>query len=221
MIDGTEQATLTPAPLPQAGQGRLMGAPVAQAAEGGSPRVVIDFHFNVDHPLIHACRVVRKALGNHRTVLVFSRDAQRLARLDSALWTFSALDFLPHAYADSELADRTPVWLSMTALSDRDRDVLLPPDDTSIPVLTERLTLPPLEFDTTLPQEPKARPGGAPLPLDTSLPSNFPPKAAPAPAKAAAPAAARPAPVPAPVPAPAAARPAPAPAAARPAPAPA
>ena len=96
-----------------------------------------------------------------------------------------------------------------------------PPDDTSIPVLTERLTLPPLEFDTTLPQEPKARPGGAPLPLDTSLPSNFPPKAAPAPAKAAAPAPARPAP--APVPAPAAARPAPAPApaAARPAPAPA
>jgi len=98
-----------------------------------------------------------------------------------------------------------------------------PPDDTSIPVLTERLTLPPLEFDTTLPQEPKARPGGAPLPLDTSLPSNFPPKAAPAPAKAAAPAAARPAPAPSPVPAPAAARPAPAPApaAARPAPAPA
>ncbi len=96
-----------------------------------------------------------------------------------------------------------------------------PPDDTSIPVLTERLTLPPLEFDTTLPQEPKARPGGAPLPLDTSLPSNFPPKAAPAPAKAAAPAPARPAP--SPVPAPAAARPAPAPApaAARPAPAPA
>ena len=88
---------------------------------------------------------------------------------------------------------------------------------------TERLTLPPLEFDTTLPQEPKARPGGAPLPLDTSLPSNFPPKAAPAPAKAAAPAPARPAPAPAPIPAPAAARPAPAPApaAARPAPAPA
>jgi hypothetical protein len=83
-----------------------------------------------------------------------------------------------------------------------------PPDDTSIPVLTERLTLPPLELDTTLPQEPKARPGGAPLPLDTSLPSNFPPKAAPAPAKAAAPAPARPAPAPVP----AAARPAPAPA---------
>jgi hypothetical protein len=93
-----------------------------------------------------------------------------------------------------------------------------PPDDTSIPVLTERLTLPPLELDTTLPQEPKARPGGAPLPLDTSLPSNFPPRAAPAPAKATAPAPAKAAapaparPAPAPVPAPAAERPAPAPA---------
>jgi DNA polymerase-3 subunit chi len=95
--------------------------------------VVIDFHVNVDHPLIHACRVIRKALGSGRTVLAFSRDAQRLARLDSALWTFSALDFLPHVYADSELADRTPVWLSMTAVGDRQRDVLLLLDDDTAP----------------------------------------------------------------------------------------
>jgi len=93
----------------------------------------IDFHFNVDHPLIHACRVVRKALGSGRTVLVFSRDSQRLARLDSALWTFSALDFLPHVYADSELADRTPVWLSMTPVEGRERDVLLLQDDETAP----------------------------------------------------------------------------------------
>ncbi|HEX4586316.1 MAG TPA: DNA polymerase III subunit chi [Burkholderiaceae bacterium] len=94
---------------------------------------MIDFHFNVDHPVIHACRVVRKALGSGRTLLVFSRDAQRLSRLDSALWTFSALDFLPHVYADSELADRTPVWLSMTAPGDRGRDVLLLLDDEVAP----------------------------------------------------------------------------------------
>jgi DNA polymerase-3 subunit chi len=97
----------------------------ATATAASTASVAIDFHFNVDHPVIHACRVVRKALGNQRSVLAFSRDAQRLARLDSALWTFSALDFLPHVYADSELADRTPVWLSMTPLADRERDVLL------------------------------------------------------------------------------------------------
>jgi DNA polymerase III subunit chi len=114
----TGAATSTPAPLPQAGEGK-------------AARVAVDFHFKVDHPVIHACRVVRKALGNGRTVLVFSRDAQRLARLDSALWTFSALDFLPHVYADSELASCTPVWLSMTPV--HDRDVLLLLDDETVP----------------------------------------------------------------------------------------
>ncbi|HUD24577.1 MAG TPA: DNA polymerase III subunit chi [Burkholderiaceae bacterium] len=105
----------------------------ATAPAASISRVVIDFHFNVDHPVIHACRVVRKALGSGRSVLAFSRDAQRLARLDSALWTFSALDFLPHVYADSELADRTPVWLSMTPLPDRERDVLLLLDEQVAP----------------------------------------------------------------------------------------
>jgi len=47
------------------------------------------------------------------------------------------------------------------------------PDDSSIPILTERLTLPPLELDTTLPLEPQAPTTSAPtvpLALDTSLP---------------------------------------------------
>jgi DNA polymerase III subunit chi len=105
----------------------------APATAASTSQVAIDFHFNVDHPVIHACRVVRKALGGGRSVLAFSRDAQRLARLDSALWTFSALDFLPHVYADSELADHTPVWLSMTQLADRERDVLLLLDDEAVP----------------------------------------------------------------------------------------
>jgi DNA polymerase-3 subunit chi len=105
----------------------------APATAVSTSQVAIDFHFNVDHPVIHACRVVRKAFGSGRSVLAFSRDAQRLARLDSALWTFSALDFLPHVYADSELADRTPVWLSMTQLADRERDVLLLLDEQVAP----------------------------------------------------------------------------------------
>jgi hypothetical protein len=82
------------------------------------------------------------------------------------------------------------------------------PDDASIPVLTERLTLPPLELDTTLPQEtgpPAAAPAGAGLALDITLPP------APGPLGRAAP----PHPAPAPAPVPAAPAPAPAPAAAR------
>jgi DNA polymerase III subunit chi len=74
--------------------------------------VRIDFHFNVEHRLQYACRVVRRARAADRRVLVYARDADRLARLDTALWTFSALDFVPHVYAGSPLAVRTPVLLT-------------------------------------------------------------------------------------------------------------
>jgi DNA polymerase III subunit chi len=105
----------------------------AAAGAAAACPVPIDFHVNVEHPVIHACRVVRKALSQQRTVLVFSRDALRLSRLDAALWTFSALDFLPHVYADSALADRTPVWLSLDAPPERARDVLLLFDEQAAP----------------------------------------------------------------------------------------
>jgi DNA polymerase-3 subunit chi len=87
----------------------------------------VDFHFNVDHRLHYACRVARKARGANLTVLAYARDADRMARFDTALWTFSALDFIPHVYADSPLAVQTPVWLSLTASGQR--DVLLNLDD--------------------------------------------------------------------------------------------
>ncbi len=72
----------------------------------------IDFHFNVEHRLHYACRVVRRARADDLTVLLFARDTDRLARMDAALWTFSALEFVPHVDAASPLAARTPVLLS-------------------------------------------------------------------------------------------------------------
>lgn len=92
----------------------------------------IDIHFNVDHSVNHACRVVRKARAADKTLLVYCRDAQRLARLDQALWTFSALDFLPHVSLPSTLAPQTPIWLSATPAG-AVRDVLLLLDDEVAP----------------------------------------------------------------------------------------
>ena len=97
-----------------------------------SANPVIDFHFNVDHSVAYACRVVRKARAADCSVLVYSRDAERLARVDLALWTFSALDFLPHVAWPSPRAARTPVWLS-TVAPDGERDVLLTLDDEPAP----------------------------------------------------------------------------------------
>lgn len=92
----------------------------------------IDFHFNVENRLHYACRVVRKARAADKTVLIYSSDAQGLARLDAMLWTFSPLDFIAHVYADHPLARVTPVLLTATPI-DVKRDVLLALDDEPAP----------------------------------------------------------------------------------------
>jgi DNA polymerase III subunit chi len=93
----------------------------------------IDFHFNVEHRLQYACRVARKVRGAGKTILAFAREPDRLARFDAALWTFSALDFLPHVYADSPLAASTPILLTLQPQPAIARDVLLNLDDATPP----------------------------------------------------------------------------------------
>lgn len=93
----------------------------------------IHFYFGVDHRLHYACRIVRKARGAGKSVLAYARSADRLARFDNALWTFSALDFLPHVHADSPLAARTPILLALEADATPARDVLLNLDDAAPP----------------------------------------------------------------------------------------
>lgn len=89
----------------------------------------IDFHFNVDHRVRYACRVTRKARSADKRLVVYTRNADRLAQYDAALWTFSALDFLPHVYAESPLAAATPILLTLDHLAAPAGDVLLTLDD--------------------------------------------------------------------------------------------
>jgi DNA polymerase-3 subunit chi len=93
----------------------------------------LDFHFNVPDRVEYACRVVRKARSAGKTVVAWTADAERLARFDAALWTFSALDFLPHVYADAPLAGETPVLLTLDAQRAPQADVLLLLDDAPPP----------------------------------------------------------------------------------------
>ena len=89
----------------------------------------IDFHVGVNHRLHYACRVIRKARAAQKRVVVYCAQADRLAQLDSALWTFSALDFVPHVYAGSPVASTTPVILTRDTGSAPDSDVLVTLDD--------------------------------------------------------------------------------------------
>ena len=86
----------------------------------------VAFHFNVPDRLAYTCRLLRKAYAaGGRTVVVGSPD--QLHALDTALWTFSALDFLPHCLASAapELLARTPIVLSPDAQAVADAQVLV------------------------------------------------------------------------------------------------
>ncbi len=89
----------------------------------------IDFHIGVNHRLHYACRVIRKARAAQKRAVVYSTESDRLAQFDAALWTFSALDFVPHVYAGSPFAATTPVILARDTGSAPDSDVLLTLDD--------------------------------------------------------------------------------------------
>jgi DNA polymerase III subunit chi len=104
----------------------------SSAGAAGAAAVRLDFHVNVAHRLLYACKVVRKVRSAGRSVLVFTSDPDRLGRFDTALWTFSALDFLPHVPAGSPLAGVTPIWLTPRPLP-RARDVLVLLDDAVAP----------------------------------------------------------------------------------------
>ncbi|MDB5772655.1 MAG: polymerase subunit chi [Burkholderiales bacterium] len=78
----------------------------------------IDFHSDVPDKISYTCRLVRKARAANCRLVLLTRDNADLAALDQALWTFSELDFLPHATVDDELAPGTPVVLTDSDTAD-------------------------------------------------------------------------------------------------------
>lgn len=73
----------------------------------------IAFHFNMPDKLQYACRLLRKGF-NGGAKLTVTGPQELLADLDARLWTFSALDFIPHVICDhsSPQTNRSPVLLT-------------------------------------------------------------------------------------------------------------
>ena len=78
----------------------------------------VAFHFNVPDKLAYSCRLLRKAWGSGARVVLMAEPGM-LNRLDQLLWTYSALEFLPHCQASALAATlaASPVLLT-TALED-------------------------------------------------------------------------------------------------------
>jgi DNA polymerase-3 subunit chi len=71
----------------------------------------VTFHFNAPDKLGHACRLLRKAAASGAKVVV-TGDSALLRELDLALWTFSALDFVPHCLG----SESTPAVLAASCV---------------------------------------------------------------------------------------------------------
>lgn len=88
----------------------------------------ISFHTKIPDPLAYACRLVRKAFRKGSKVVV-SAELQALRQLDTALWSFDPLDFIPHALlregAPPARLAPTPVWLVACGLAAPTHDVLV------------------------------------------------------------------------------------------------
>jgi DNA polymerase-3 subunit chi len=86
----------------------------------------VAFHFNAPDKLAYACRLLRKAVGSGARVVVTAPD-EALARLNGLLWTFSQLDFIPHALASDPAHVRaaSPILLTEGVEGLPHRQVLL------------------------------------------------------------------------------------------------
>jgi DNA polymerase III subunit chi len=73
----------------------------------------VAFHFNASDKLGYTCRLVRKAVASGARVVV-TGEPEALGELDVALWTFGALEFIPHCSADAPPGQvaRSPVVLA-------------------------------------------------------------------------------------------------------------
>lgn len=84
------------------------------------------FHFNVTDQVDYACRLLRKAVSSGAKVVVLGLPGT-LQQLDTALWSFSAPDFVPHCFLESEefVVSASPVILTTSIKSLPHRQVLL------------------------------------------------------------------------------------------------
>ncbi|CCD29244.1 DNA polymerase III, chi subunit [Candidatus Glomeribacter gigasporarum BEG34] len=96
----------------------------------------IDFHTHVGidaQRLNYACRLARKVYAAGETLCVIADD-DLLRAFDAQLWTFSALDFIPHCRAEDAHATATPIILGAHGVDASAQQILLnlgteiPPD---------------------------------------------------------------------------------------------
>jgi len=88
----------------------------------------VDFHIieNKENSefLSYACKLVRKAYKNGYRVYIRTENEQDMKHLDNLLWTFSELDFIPHALLETQNRQE-PVIIGMITHEGDNKTVLI------------------------------------------------------------------------------------------------
>lgn len=73
----------------------------------------VAFHVNAPDPTVYTCRLLRKAASLGAKVMV-TGEPDHIDRLDVALWTFAALEFIPHCKdsAPAHVLQASPIVLA-------------------------------------------------------------------------------------------------------------
>ncbi|QHE76587.1 DNA polymerase III subunit chi [Hydrogenophaga sp. PBL-H3] len=108
----------------------------------------VAFHFNAPDRLGYACRLLRKAYLRKARLFVWTADAD-LTRLDNALWTMGAGEFVPHCRADDVdlLKSHSPIQLGHRLPDERGAFILvnlrhdMPDDPAAFSRIIEVVTL--------------------------------------------------------------------------------
>ena len=85
----------------------------------------IDFYFNAEDRLQVACRLAGKALKQGSRLLIYAPDTQLASRVDTMLWTWPAIGFVPHCMAHAPIAAETPVLIASGEDAPADCELLL------------------------------------------------------------------------------------------------
>jgi DNA polymerase-3 subunit chi len=87
----------------------------------------VDFYLlapaKVDNRLTTACRLIEKAYAAGHQVFVLLPTAEQVAQMDTLLWTFRDISFVPHAHSTSDSS--APVMLGQNIPAEHTFQVLV------------------------------------------------------------------------------------------------
>lgn len=86
---------------------------------------VVTFYTHVADADLFACRLSKRAADSGKRVLIWLPDTERMAKMDTLLWTYEAESFLPHRHWQNTPDDGDSVPVCLAAETDFPQ---LPPD---------------------------------------------------------------------------------------------